>query len=141
MKRLQTQSLRDQAQAAVDYITKARNAKGGWRYAMPPDGDSDSCMTVWMLRALLAAEATGLEVDKENFRQGASFLKRMVDPKGARVGYTESGSPSARVPGMNMKEFPTGQTETLTAGALVAIRGMIDAGHKDIKFGDLTDKM
>ncbi len=141
LKRLQTEELREAVQASVDYITRARKAGSGWRYDSPPSGRSDSCVTVWMLRALLAAESAGIDVDEENFSDGAAFLKSMMDEETARVGYTEPGSPSARVPGLNLEDFPTDTTETLTSGTLVAIQELIEAGHKTVDFGDLPDRM
>lgn len=104
---------------AVRYIASARNPYGAWRYASPPDGDSDTSVTAWMTLALVQARDAGIDIDADALNAAASWFEQMTDPDTGRVGYTERGSRSARIPGVNDWMGQAG-TETLTAGALLA---------------------
>ena len=111
--------LKKAAQAAIDYSSEARNPYSAWRYRVPPDGDSDTSVTGWMIRAMKAAEEAGLTVDGEAYAAAIAFLDEMTDQGTGRVGYTQRGSPSSRVPRINQEKYPTESGEALTAVALV----------------------
>ncbi len=110
-------------QAAVNYIESARNPYGAWRYSSPPDGDNDSSVTAWMVAALASAEEAGAKVDPGAFQGAKQWFEEMTDEATARVGYTERGSRSSRVPGMN-DIVPSEGAETITAGAVSALLRM-----------------
>ena len=110
--------LKTKAQIAVNYISKARNPYGVWRYEVPPNGDNDSSVTGWMIFALKSAEEGKLKIDKESFVAAINWFDEMTDPGTGRCGYTETGSTSSRVPGQN-DQFPPDVSETLTAAALL----------------------
>jgi len=95
-----------------------RNPYGVWRYEVPPNGDNDTSVTGWMIFALKSAEEGKLKVDKDAFYAAIQWFDEMTDPGTGRVGYTETGSPSSRVPGMN-DQYPTEKGEALTSVALL----------------------
>ncbi|MCP3918419.1 MAG: terpene cyclase/mutase family protein [bacterium] len=106
------------AQLAINYITRARNPYGAWRYDMPPVGDQDTSVTGWMVFALKSAQDAGLKVDREAFTSSLLFLDDMTDPANGRVGYDTAGSPSSRTTGIN-DHFPTERGEAMTAVGLL----------------------
>ncbi len=99
---------------AEEYIRKARNPNGVWRYDNPPSGDNDTSVTGWMLAALNAAgRHTQSNMDAAH-KGTLDWIEQMTDPDTARIGYSTRGSCSARVTKVN-DDFPTDQGETLTA--------------------------
>lgn len=123
----------DRAQKAVDYILRARNPYRVWRYSVPPDGSNDTSVTGWMILALTSARDGGLEVPNEPFDAALDWFDRMTDPDTGRVGYTERGTPSSRVHGVN-EHHPTEHGEALTAMALLCriFLGQDPSGDDDI---------
>lgn len=111
--------LKTKAQKAINYISRARNPYGAWRYAVPPDGDSDTSVTGWMIFAMKSAEEGKLKIDNEAYVAAIQFFDEMTDEGTGRVGYTERGSPSSRVAGMNQEQYPTDSGEALTAVGLL----------------------
>lgn len=103
---------------AARVLMEAKNPYGCWRYSLPANGDSDTSVTYWAMRALLAAEETGVPLDDSATTHVLQFLDEMTDEGTGRVGYTERGSPSSREPGVNQERFPTDSGETLTAMGL-----------------------
>ena len=110
--------LKTKAQKAINYISRARNPYGVWRYEVPPNGENDSSVTGWMIFAMKSAEEGKLKVDQEAYTAAIQWFDEMTDQGTGRVGYTEAGSPSSRVPGMN-EQYPTEKGEALTAVALL----------------------
>jgi len=99
---------------AEEYIRKARNPHGVWRYENPPNGDNDTSVTGWMLAALNAA-GRHTQSDMDAALKGTlAWIEQVTDPDTARIGYTMRGSPSARVMKVN-DDFPTDEGEALTA--------------------------
>lgn len=111
-------TLKMKAQKAINFITRARNPYRVWRYEVPPDGSNDTSVTGWMIFALKSAEEGGLNIDKEAYAAAIEWFDEMTDPGTGRVGYTETGSASSRVPGMN-DQYPTEDGEALTAVTLL----------------------
>ena len=111
--------LKTKAQKAINYISQARNPYGAWRYAVPPDGDNDTSVTGWMIFAMKSAQEGKLKIDEEAYTAAIQFFDEMTDEGTGRVGYTERGSPSSRVPGLNQEQYPTDSGEALTAVALL----------------------
>lgn len=107
------------AQQAINYISRARNPYGAWRYDVPPVGDNDTSITGWMVFALKAAQDAGLTVDPQAFVGALSFFEEVTDPATGRTGYDTIGSPSSRVTGLN-DHFTTEGTESMTAVSLLS---------------------
>ncbi|MEO1698991.1 MAG: prenyltransferase/squalene oxidase repeat-containing protein [Planctomycetota bacterium] len=103
---------------AAEYVARARNPYGVWRYSMPPNGENDTSVTIWMALATRAVRDLGLRTDAAALDDTLLWLDEMTEPDSGRVGYVERGSRSSRVPGKN-DAFPRESTEALTAGAMV----------------------
>ncbi|MEM9803453.1 MAG: hypothetical protein AAGA20_24260 [Planctomycetota bacterium] len=127
-----TPRLRDAAKKAVDFLQKARNHYAVWRYSIPPNGENDTSVSTWALRALVAARRAGIEVDDAAFECALTWVDKMTDSATGRVGYFETGSPSARVVGEN-EHYPADRTEALTACGMV-IRAWCGQTSDDTKF-------
>jgi hypothetical protein len=112
------ESLRASLQKAVDCALAARNPGAGWRYALPPDGQSDTSATFWMVCALNAARTAGLQVADQAFEDAMSWVDSMTEPKLGRVGYDVRGSWSSRIADVNAKAFKFTLGEALTGAAL-----------------------
>jgi hypothetical protein len=108
-----TRALRE----ALDFIAKARNPAGAWRYAFPANGEQDSSVTGWALLALQAGQRRGLAVDDQALSAGLAYLDTMTDPETGRVGYMDAGGVPARTAD-EQKLFPPDKSESLTALAL-----------------------
>ena len=111
-------TLEKKVQRAVNYIARARNPYGVWRYDNPPSGDNDSSITTWMTLAVAEAAKSGVKIDRQTFPSVIEWFNEMTEEGTGRVGYTERGSKSSRVPGLN--ETFTTKPETLTAAGLVS---------------------
>ncbi|MCP3917348.1 MAG: hypothetical protein GY711_17515 [bacterium] len=112
--RPQDERLRAVSQSAVDYILRARNPYGAWRYAYPPTRGNDTSVTGWMVRALASAKRIGLRVDEAAFEGASNWIDAVTDPATGRVGYDSIGSTSSRVTGVNDR-VPTKIGEAMTA--------------------------
>lgn len=110
--------LRDKVQKAAVYILRVRNPYAVWRYESPPDGSNDTSITAWMIKALVSVEESGIDIDREAYTATKEWLDEMTDAETGRVGYTEAGSRSSRVPGLN-EQYSTESSEALTAAALL----------------------
>lgn len=110
--------LKTTAQKAVNYIGKARNPYGAWRYDVPPIGDNDSSVTGWMVFALKSAEEGKLKIDNEAFLGAKNWFNEVTDPGTGRCGYDSIGSMSSRVEGRN-DDYPADKGEAMTAVALL----------------------
>lgn len=83
-------SLREPAQAAIDYIIWAQDQNGGgWRYA--PGEVGDTTVTGWQLMALKSAQMSYLRVPSPVFNKVAGFLNGVQAEGGARYGYLTAG--------------------------------------------------
>lgn len=111
-------ALLKKVQAAANYIARARNPYSAWRYDYPPNGDNDSSVTTWMILAVAEAGNAGVKIDSESFPAVIEWFNEMTEEGTGRIGYTERGSASSRVPRMNV-DFETAP-ETLTAAGLVS---------------------
>jgi hypothetical protein len=109
--------LKPTAQRAVDFIQRARNPYGAWRYDAPPIGDNDTSVTGWMLFALAAAKDADLVVDPAALDGGLAWLDEATDPATGRVGYATMGSLSSRTPAN--EHYPREKGEALTAVGLL----------------------
>jgi hypothetical protein len=109
-------SVRAGAERAVQTVQRARNPYHAWRYELPPNGENDTSMTLWMALALDAAQRAKIEIDREALRGTLAFLDEMTDLQTGRCGYLTRGEPPARpIPGA--KQWPASSSESLTAGA------------------------
>ena len=105
------------AQNAVNYIQKARNPYGAWRYNVPPIGENDTSVTGWMVFCLASAKDGGLKVDPEAFEGALSWIDEVSDPSTGRIGYDQFGSDSSRTP--SNEHFPRNKGEAMTAVGLL----------------------
>ena len=64
--------LKGTTQKAINFISRARNPYGAWRYESPPNGDQDTSVTGWMVFATKAAEDGGLKIDTAAYEGAAS---------------------------------------------------------------------
>ncbi len=124
-----TPMLKITCQKAVNYIQRARNPYGAWRYDEPPMGANDTSVTGWMVFALKAAEDAELNVDQGAFDGAMSWLEEVTDPASGRVGYSEFGNRSSRITGVN-DHFPAEKGEAMTAVGLLC---RIFMGQSDTK--------
>lgn len=105
------------AQSAVNYIARARNPYGAWRYDVPPIGDNDTSVTGWMVFALASAQEAGLKVDPAALEGALAWIDDVSDPATGRCGYDSFGSQSSRTPAN--EEYPREKGEAMTAVALL----------------------
>ncbi len=61
------------AQSGVDFILKAQNPVGGWRYT-PGENPGDTSVVGWQLMALRSGKMAGLNVPDQAFDKTAKFL-------------------------------------------------------------------
>lgn len=106
-------------QKAVNFVNRSRNPGSAWRYNSPPNGQNDTCVTVWMVKALKATEQIGLQSDSEAYLGAVGWIDQVTEPASGRTGYDAVGSPSARISGINA-HFESGKGECMTAAALIA---------------------
>lgn len=118
--------LRVTGQKALQYICRARNPYGAWRYDVPPVGDNDTSITFWCALALHAGERAKLMVDRSAFAGTLAWLDQVTDPTTGRTGYDSIGSTSSRIPGVN-ESFPADRYEAMT-GAAIALRALLRHG-------------
>jgi len=111
-------SLRGPAQRAVNFLVRARNPYGAWRYDVPPGGDNDTSITGWVVFALTSARDAGLVVDPAAFEGALSWIEEVTDPATGRVGYNEFGSLSSRTAAN--ERYPRERGEAMTAVGLLA---------------------
>ena len=117
-------------QDGVATLLRAKNPYGGWRYALPANGDVDTSITFWATRALLAVKDLEPATMDEIKRTVLNALNLLTDENG-RTGYVEAGSMSARFAGDHQVEFPTEVGETLTAEA-VALRKWLGDDDREV---------
>ncbi|MEE8467930.1 MAG: prenyltransferase/squalene oxidase repeat-containing protein, partial [Planctomycetota bacterium] len=110
--------LRNTVQLSMNYIQRARNPYGAWRYDVPPTGDNDTSVTGWMIFALESAREAGLQVESDAFLGALTWIDEVTDPATGRVGYDSPGSVSSRVPNLN-DHYPPEHGETMTAVGLL----------------------
>ena len=113
----ESSALRLAAERGVAYIHSARNPKSAWRYDQPPTGESDTSITAWMIRALVAAQRLGIETDPQAFSSTIVFLGDMTSVENGHVGYDARGVLSART--KTNKVYPAEAGEAMTAAGLL----------------------
>lgn len=111
--------LKGPAQQAINYILRARNYGSAWRYTEPGNGENDTSVTGWMIFALKAAEHANLVIDRDAYAGATSWFDEVTDKTNGRVGYSERGGLSSRVPGVN-DQYPAQAGEGMTAVALLS---------------------
>jgi hypothetical protein len=119
-------SLRAGAERAVQTVLRARNPYKAWRYELPPNGENDTSMTLWMTLALDAAQRAKVEVDRAAFDGALSLLDEMTDLDTGRCGYIQRGQPPART-AQGGSIWPASSSESLTAGAAL-LRRLLKSG-------------
>ncbi|MEM8680455.1 MAG: prenyltransferase/squalene oxidase repeat-containing protein, partial [Planctomycetota bacterium] len=79
------EKLREPAQRATDYLIKAQDELGGWRYEV--GYDSDTSVTGWVVMALKSAQMAGLIVPSRVFDRVHKYLDMAAVDDGAHYGY------------------------------------------------------
>ncbi len=132
--------LKRTCQNAINYINRARNPYGAWRYDEPPMGMNDTSVTGWMIFAIKAAEDAHLDIVEESYEGAMTWIDEVTDPASGRVGYNEFGNRSSRITGVN-DHFPAEKGEAMTAVGLLCrmFMGQDDPKEYPIlkKHGDL----
>tara|TARA_R110002126_G_scaffold25583_3_gene87472 strand:- start:17904 stop:19472 length:1569 start_codon:yes stop_codon:yes gene_type:complete len=106
------------AQKAINFITKARNPYGAWRYDYPATGDNDTSVTGWMVFALKSAEDAGLKIDKEAYTGAMNWIEEATEESSGRVGYDRTGDFSSRIENVN-DHYEREKGEGMTAVGLL----------------------
>jgi hypothetical protein len=130
--------LKRNAQAAINYIQRARNPYGAWRYDVPPIGDNDSSVTGWMVFALAAAKDAELDVDMGAFDGALSWIDEVTDPQSGRVGYDSFGSLSSRT--VVNEHFPREKGEAMTSVGLLCRIFIANVKGENIEDMDILDR-
>lgn len=110
--------LTEPLERAVAFILRGRNPNAGWRYDVPPIGESDTSVSAWMVAAIVAAAEAGVPADDAALEGARLWLEAVTDVETGRVGYLERGSRSARVIGIN-DHYAIDRTEAMTAAGLM----------------------
>lgn len=85
--------LRGPATGAVEYIVRAQNPEGGWRYE--PGQDGDMSVMGWQLMALQCAKGAYIDVPKRSFNRASHFLNSVRSGKhGGLFAYQPGNAPS-----------------------------------------------
>jgi len=107
-------------QKALNFIGRARDPYGAWRYDVPSEGESDTSITGWMVFALKAGQEAGLKIDTEAFPNALAWIDSVTDETNGRVGYIgpERGGRSSRTK-QNEAEFDPALSEAMTGVGLL----------------------
>jgi hypothetical protein len=81
--------LKTTCRKGVDFLLNAQNPGLAWKYE-PRSKRNDTSVTGWMVLALKAAEAAGIQVEKSVFEGALNWFDRMTDKNG-KVGYMRPG--------------------------------------------------
>lgn len=100
------------AQEALEFLDRARNPDGGWRY-QPRDPPSDTSVTTWCVLAFDAGKRGGLQVDEASIEGARKWVEAMTDKKTGRVGYYRRGEP------MVSEYISAASVRTSTAGGIL----------------------
>lgn len=119
--------LKRSLEKALAFTLQVRKPDSGWAYLdnkLQPTDHADSSITNWAMQAVIAAQNANLGQSGElellvGLEAGARFLLSMTKADTGRIGYTEAGSLSARITGIN-DHYPCERGEALTAGGLYA---------------------
>ncbi len=130
--------LKKTAQDAINYIHRARNPYGAWRYDVPPIGDNDTSLTGWMVFALAAAKDAGLTVDEAAFDGALQWIEEVTDRTNGRVGYDSLGSLSSRT--VANEHYPREKGEAMTAVGLLCRIFIANVKGEDITGMEILDQ-
>ncbi len=87
----QDNSLRQHAQASLDFITYAQDkVGGGWRYH--PGQPGDTSVVGWQVMALKSGHLAYLKVNEQTVAGAINFLNIVQQDSGAFYGYTKPGN-------------------------------------------------
>lgn len=85
---------REPAQRAVDFIVRAQNNHGGWRYRpLRPNEAGDTSVFGWQMMALQSARSpgVGLRVPDETLKLASYYLDQASSNRGSRYRYQPDG--------------------------------------------------
>ncbi len=131
------------ARLAVNFLCKAVNPDGGWRYT-PNCGESDMSVSAWCVQALKTAKLAQIKFDHAVYSRSLSFVDSVTndgassDSTGA-VGYMfsrgegGSGHPALTAAGMMVRQFSgTGvKSHLLVKGAAMTRRQVPSWSRQD----------
>ncbi len=87
-----SRTVRPALQRAVTRLVLSQQQLGGWDYGRQNDsGRDDTSITAWMVQALLACRAAGVQVPARPLVKAALHFQRAARPDG-RVRYADSGT-------------------------------------------------
>jgi hypothetical protein len=117
------EDVRPKLQNAVDFIVRAQNAQGGWRYE-PFAPDSDMSIVVCQVLALRAARNIGIHVPRETIDRAAQYV---VDSAvtGRDIGRRSSLRGGDEVGSFNyQKDMSSRSSFRLTAAGVTSLHGL-----------------
>lgn len=130
-------TLRQRAQAGVDYVQKIRRRYGAWSPGLAKTSRNDVSISSWMVLVLRVAEQVGLRVEPASFLEAISFLDKVTEPLYGRVGCRARGDAVHRPEGM-LESFPPERSESTTAmGITMRIICGADRDDEYVKKGAL----
>ncbi len=86
--------LREPATRAVDFISQAQNATGGWRYYFN-SADADSSVGGWMVMALRSARLAGILVPEKTWVGARKFFASVTNREHGWTSYMAGMQPSS----------------------------------------------
>ncbi|MBI5360089.1 MAG: terpene cyclase/mutase family protein [Planctomycetes bacterium] len=92
--------IKEQAQAGLDFISKAQNSYRAWRYQVRP-GDNDTSVTGWAVMALKSGKMAGLAIPQSSMDGAFAWIQEVTDTNYYSVGYTGKGTGKVYVKDMN----------------------------------------
>lgn len=138
--------LRESAGAGLRFTLASQNPYLAWRYGVR-DGDNDTAATIFQSIVVRTAEWTDLAPVPDWRANALAWIDKMTDPTEGRTGYqsrgghpsrlTQGGTRTANYLALGRSqdisaEFPSFDSESLTAGALLVRRLVGDPDESDM---------
>lgn len=122
------------ARKAVDFLERAQNRDGGWRYSANA-GTSDMSVSGWCVQALKTAKLSNIKIDNSVYARALLYVDSLTDKGGGKgtsggVGYTFKadqgygrGSTALTPAGMVIRQFTgTGVKSEVLSNAAAIVR-------------------
>lgn len=122
---------------AVQFLTRARNPYGAWRYDSPPLGDNDTRITGYVLLALVASAEVNVYAAPEEFASGMSYMAESVDSESGRTHYMSGVEFALRIM-QRQESHPAERAEVPTA---MHMRLLNSAGLANLKPDDQSTQV
>jgi len=96
-----SQTVKEPAQKAIDFLISAQNPGKGWRYSAK-SGDNDTSVSGWAVMALKSAELSELTFPKSAYEGALAWFTEATETNGYyQVGYNARSTGKVYVPGKN----------------------------------------